>query len=65
MALAEQPSLTTEAADQAFASQETADQAGSCFRDLELQRVFERDNVAGIHDVFAVHFNFIDGSEAA
>jgi len=64
MTLAVELSLAGEAADKTFAAEQTADQAGTGFDNLELHGVFEGHDVAGVNGVLAVDFNLVDGSEA-
>ncbi|MEY3173835.1 MAG: hypothetical protein RLZZ436_1749 [Planctomycetota bacterium] len=62
--LAVKSALSRESADEAFATEEAADEAGAGFNDLKLHGVFKGDDVAGINGVLTVDFHLVDGPEA-
>ena len=64
MTLAVELPLAGEAADKTFATQQTANQTGAGFDNLELHGVFEGHDVSGVNGVLAVDFHLVDSSEA-
>jgi hypothetical protein len=58
-------SVAAELADQAFASEEAADQTLASFSNSELKRFFEGDDVPGVDGELSINFDFVDRSEAA
>ena len=63
MRLTIQFALAVEFADQSLATEKTTDKATAGFAEIELERVFERNDVPRVDDVFAVDVNLVDRSE--
>jgi hypothetical protein len=61
--LDEQPAPAAEAADKYLAGEKERFQAADFFK-AERQRRIKGDNVTGVHMVFSIHINLMNGAEA-
>ncbi len=64
MGLTPDGAVAVEFGDKAFTTEHGADERFSGFADLELQRVVEGNDVAGVDGVFSIDFDRVDGAEA-